>query len=535
MEHSLLHGLQLSGIIFALGGCFFYFFVLRFSLESTETMLQSGLPRWSARAALLAGVAGIFDLLIQTAELQGQTVFSPIHFGILSRYVTLTTVGQLSLVRTVLLLASTAVLAVRWKARWVCALPLLLAGAFAGSLVSHAAALPSARFGPVLAQFLHIIAGAFWLGMLANLFLVTREVQRGGNAACGELGRIISRFSPFALAAAILLATSGLYSTFRLVSTPAAILVSPYGLTLMLKLGLLSIVLYPAFINWRVIRPAFRSAPAPEQAERLFKRFTRLMELELTAGVLVIAVAGILGSISPPGPDGSARLNRGQVEALLSPALPPARIANPKTFVGAPERTADDLHYAEFTHRWAGVFVIVLGLLWLAQSGGGDKARLCGMIWPWLLVPFGLFIAAVADPEVWILKTISWRDVFENPQLIEHQFGALLIFVLVALGFYDSCKSSRNGNRPLGYALPFLMTAGSLMLLGHAHSSIGADDDLTTLINVEHAIFGGLGLAAGLLRWLQLRTLLPKPAHFVWGICVIVLGGFMAFFYKEIY
>jgi hypothetical protein len=64
---------------------------------------------------------------------------------------------------------------------------------------------------------------------------------------------------------------------------------------------------------------------------------------------------------------------------------------------------------------------------------------------------------------------------------------------------------------------------------------LGASDQLSTLINVEHAIFGVLGLAAGLMRWLQLRALLPSAAPWGWSICVIALGGFMAFFYKELY
>jgi hypothetical protein len=55
------------------------------------------------------------------------------------------------------------------------------------------------------------------------------------------------------------------------------------------------------------------------------------------------------------------------------------------------------------------------------------------------------------------------------------------------------------------------------------------------LINVEHAIFGGLGLAAGLIRWLQLRALVPTSARLTWSLCVIALGGFMTFFYKELY
>ena len=43
------------------------------------------------------------------------------------------------------------------------------------------------------------------------------------------------------------------------------------------------------------------------------------------------------------------------------------------------------------------------------------------------------------------------------------------------------------------------------MLPGHAHSLPASSDDLSTRINVQHAVFGGLGLLAGSVRWLMLR------------------------------
>jgi hypothetical protein len=117
--------------------------------------------------------------------------------------------------------------------------------------------------------------------------------------------------------------------------------------------------------------------------------------------------------------------------------------------------------------------------------------------------------------------------------LIEHQIGAALVFILVWLGWKDGNKSAEV--QPLGYPLPILMICGSLMLLGHAHSNLSGSEQLTTLINVEHAIFGGLGLCAGVVRWFQLRSLIPsRIAKIVWPTCVMGLGVFMAFFYREV-
>jgi hypothetical protein len=60
-------------------------------------------------------------------------------------------------------------------------------------------------------------------------------------------------------------------------------------------------------------------------------------------------------------------------------------------------------------------------------------------------------------------------------------------------------------------------------------------DDLTNLINVQHAVFGAFGLFAGTCRLLVLRGLVPSaPWRFVWPACVMGLGIFMAFFYREV-
>ena len=89
--------------------------------------------------------------------------------------------------------------------------------------------------------------------------------------------------------------------------------------------------------------------------------------------------------------------------------------------------------------------------------------------------------------------------------------------------------------RPLGYALPLLIIAGSLMLLGHAHSSLGISEQLSSLINMQHAIIGSFGLIAGTTRWLQVRGLPGRAAfRYVWPSAIVLLGLFMAFFYREL-
>jgi hypothetical protein len=72
------------------------------------------------------------------------------------------------------------------------------------------------------------------------------------------------------------------------------------------------------------------------------------------------------------------------------------------------------------------------------------------------------------------------------------------------------------------------------MLLGHAHSTFSNTQELTNMINVQHAVFGSFGLFAGVIRWLNLRRLLPdRTARLLWPLLVIGLGLYMAFGYRE--
>jgi uncharacterized membrane protein len=371
---------------------------------------------------------------------------------------------------------------------------------------------------------------------LIHLLLARRViVATTDNQSLEFLGNVIRRFSPTALAGAGLLAVSGLILTIRYICTPGALHTSAYGLTLMIKMAMLLPLLYAGYVNYRVILPGLkrvRAAGSGEQRRQLLTRFGKTLELEVTAGVMVLTMAGILASISPPGHWTFLRLTATQIGAMLSPHLPPTAVADPASFYGAPERTLADLHYSEFTHNWSGIMVLLLGSCWLIAALGGRVGNWAEKTWPFLLIPFPVFIAIAADPEVWLLRKVTLAQTIRDPQLLEHQLGAMFAFILVGLGLLD--RRRPPGQRPLGYSLPVVMILGSLLLLGHAHSNFTSTQDLTNLINVQHAVFGAFGLFAGVVRWLSLRGLLPqRPASLVWPGFVIGLGLFMAFCYRE--
>jgi putative copper resistance protein D len=545
VEHSLLHALQLLGTVVGLGGSTlmvaFVFPALRAkhldqSAPRFAGQLNTSVAQWIFRGALVAAFAVIFGFFVDAAELDGRTVFGGVNPGLVWRFATMTTVGQLSLLRLAALVFTAAATRLPGNRKWGLVLVSSLAAVACEGLVCHAAAQPSGRTSAIAVELVHILAVSLWLGVLMHLLLARRAIESAtDNGSMALVTEIVRRFSPIALAGACLLATSGLFLAVRYLCSPGAVFTSAYGLTLLVKMGLLVPLLYAGFVNYRRNRPgleAAQTAGSEELRRGWLGRFGKTLELEATAGVLVIVVAGILASVSPPQKLETLRLTAAQLNAFKSPHLPRTVIPNPETFYGAQERTKADMRYAEFTHNWSGVMVCLLGSCWFLQSLGGRLGRWAEKSWPWLLIPLPVFVAVAADPEEWVLGKVGFAQIIQDPQLLEHQFGALLAFAVVGLGWLDQRLPAQR--RPLGYTLPVVMILGSLLLLGHAHSNFTTTQDLTNLINVQHAIFGAFGLFAGVFRWLSLRGLIPAAqARLVWPVLVIGLGLFMAFYYRE--
>ncbi len=510
MEHAALHALLLVGLMLSLGGPLA---AVLLHLAGAPAGIIPRVARLTTRGALLAAAATVIDLGVQVAEVQGQTVFAGVSFELLRHFVAETTVGHLALARAGCLLLAALLARRSLTFAGIAALGAVIAT----SLVSHAAAQPEDRASALAAQFLHIGAAGVWMGVLLHLYAL-RDRIIGDSQLIRE---IVRRFTPVALAATTTLFLTGVFATLRALREPLAFFGSAYGWTLLVKLALIVPAVFAGWMNFRFAR----TQPA---------RFVRMLELEVLAGVLVITVAGVLGSVSPPGEDGSQRLTSQQFHALLSPDLPTSHVDD----WAAPEDprgpTPDDLRYSELTHNWSGIMVCLLGLCWLAQARGGRVGWWAERLAPGLLLPFGIFIAAASNPELWLLRRVSAWEAIRNPQLLEHQLGAVLVFALAWLAWRD--RQRPEALRPLGYALPVIMIAGSLLLLGHAHSTLSVPDELTNLINVQHAIMGACGLFAGTLRLMQLRGLLPaRAAGCAWPAWVIALGVFMAFFYRELW
>ena len=101
------------------------------------------------------------------------------------------------------------------------------------------------------------------------------------------------------LAAVCTLVGTGLINAWLLVGSPGAALASDYwGRVLVLKLALFTVLVGLAAVNRLRLLPRLRARPAEDRA--ILSALIGNVMLEQALGLLVIAAASVLGTLSPP-------------------------------------------------------------------------------------------------------------------------------------------------------------------------------------------------------------------------------------------
>jgi copper transport protein len=161
--------------------------------------------------------------------------------------------------------------------------------AFSPGLSSHASAAPRLRALAVLADGLHVLGASSWLGTLSVVLFAGLSVAvTDGSARGGAFVRdLINAFSPVALVSAGIAATTGVFAAWLHVGTVPNLWGTRYGITLLVKLGILSVVALTGFYNWRFVQPRLGT---PEATAHL----RRSARVEVAVAVLVLLATAIL-------------------------------------------------------------------------------------------------------------------------------------------------------------------------------------------------------------------------------------------------
>lgn len=289
--------LTLVGLVGIVGALAFRFVVIgRMSRRGNASglgIIEPALDRASALAIVLGFIllAGtILRLFAQSVAMHGADGALPSES--IEDMVIRTAWGRAWLLQ---LFGATIAIAAFWMARrgrsagWIVAVGAAVLLAFSAALSGHAASTPRFSAIAITSDALHVIGAGGWLGSL--LFVVAcgipvamRSVPADRGPAVADL---VEAFSPTALAFAGLVTVTGVVAAWLHLERISALWETTYGRTLLLKLGILSVVALTGAYNWLKVRPALGD-------EIGVSRVRRSASVELGVAALVLAVTAVL-------------------------------------------------------------------------------------------------------------------------------------------------------------------------------------------------------------------------------------------------
>jgi putative copper resistance protein D len=260
------------------------------------------LTRWLVTVLLLSGVGA---LGYQAALATGRTgaLVEPAAW---MRLLFETHFGTMWLIRhgLAILLAALVVLREReisasdWIAWRAEGLGLALAGAAAMAWAGHAAAVEPWGLAAALGDALHVGAAGAWLGGLLPLVLLLRSASREAGADARPFAVLAARrFSRVALAAMLVVVATGLWNSWIQVGGVPALVGTPHGRLLLLKLALLVPLLALAAANRRLL-PAL-SGDAAAVGRPAMARLARFAGWECGLALSILGVTSGLSLLVP--------------------------------------------------------------------------------------------------------------------------------------------------------------------------------------------------------------------------------------------
>jgi putative copper resistance protein D len=501
--------------------------------REAETILQRcrALLGYAAVTAILGGAVNI---IINVLLLKGSANV-PISEGLTADFVRAEMVHILaSLGILILARRQSASPGVLWG------LPVLAFTMLAAAVAaSHSVSRLTGRAPLALADALHQLGAAVWIGGIPFFIIALARTHDG--TAWRLIGK---RFSQMSMVSVAVLTAAGLALAYVFVGSFQGLYGTSYGVMVMGKVVLLFGLLFLGGMNFRLVE-RLRTDPSTP-----ILRLRRFAEVEIGIGMAVFALAASITS-SPPSIDQPYDQVPWRVTAgRMAPVWPPRLISpdhdllaipalqakldsqarenaaapqHPQAFVPGegipPPRFPADIGWSEYNHHWAGIFVMVIGILAMIEKTG--RAR-WARHWPLVFLGLAAFLFVRSDPENWPLGDIGLWESLRDAEVFQHRLVVLLVIVF---GLFEWGVRTGRITKPWApLAFPILTAVGGGMLLMHSHNISDVREQF--LIEMTHIPLALLAIASAWCRWLELR--LPAPGNRIWGrlwpVCYILMG-----------
>jgi putative copper resistance protein D len=528
----IIHGFTIVAQSMAIGGVLFLVFL---SAPLSKALGLAG-PRILADTARIAAWAAIGLMVAEaaTVALQAAILVGTVDLSLLDA------LGASSAVAGMIKIVTGAIIAIAMFGGGASAPRVLLLAAslvelIAATLTTHAAARLDDRGILLAAAFLHQLGAAVWIGGIPTFIMALARVHDAN--AWRILGHRFGQMSQVGVGCIVV--SAAIFSILY-IGAPDAVYGTAYGVMAGAKA-----VMFVALLGlgWGNSRVTARLRSDPNAPVLRMKRFA---EIEIGIGFSLFFAAASLTSVPPSVDLTTDRVTWAEVvernalvwpnmhspehDVLALPALQAkldaeaaieAAKPQPAFIPGGgelPVRNAADIGWSEYNHHWAGVFVVLIGLLALLNQAGLRIAR----HWPLLFLGLAVFLFLRSDPEVWPLGEEGIFESLRDIEVLQHRFFVLLT-VFFAI-FEWRVRAGGWANKKAALVFPVATLLGGAALLTHSHAIANVKEAL--LIELTHTPLALAAIFAGSARWLELR--LPgrggRVAGWVWPVLFVFIG-----------
>ena len=194
-----------------------------------------------------------------------------------------------------------------------------------------------------------------------------------------------------------------------------------------------------------------------------------------------------------------------------------------------------DKRESEFNHHLAGFFVLLAGLLILAEITLRDRWPLASLVWPLCFLVSGVFVLVWSDTELWPFGPQSWYyGLRHNPEVLQHKVFAILLLALAAiemLRLRGALRASWSG-----WVFPVLAMVGSAMLLFHDHhAGMNGPNHMEIMerVQTQHYSFAVAGFGIALSKGLSETRISWRPFFYRLFPALLITLGALLLVYSE--
>jgi len=169
--------------------------------------------------------------------------------------------------------------------------------AWAGHAAATTGAMGAAN---ISSDILHLVAAAAWVGALVPLALLLVAALGRVDAPSIAIAReAVRRFSILGIVSVGTLVVTGVVNGLMIIGSLAVLAGTDYGRLLLFKIALFLAMLSLAAVNRLWLTPLLQRQHNADTAAILLRRIGSNTVLEAVIGVVIVAIVGVLGTMSP--------------------------------------------------------------------------------------------------------------------------------------------------------------------------------------------------------------------------------------------